>query len=271
MGSKRVAGTGSQQQKPTKKAKLPPLPQSQDSSESEEDIDEEDSEPNEWDEEDSQDGEEDDEGDEDDDMIGDDDQDLIAGLSEDGREDDQAEDSEDEAGNEEGDAPTATAIKPLKKANVRRSAAPKSLTTAELRALAFAELTASPLSTFLSTSTTSLLSSLTPPPPITPSLKLLLKSLHSLIVGFGDQDPTTVDDLVRKMGLKGLELEGSGTKWTNEMKFGWTAPTNEGVMVGGNWAWGGGIKLNREYFIDLLITIPEVCASLFQCPSLSLA
>ena len=97
-------------------------------------------------------------------LIGDDGEDLMADL--DGS--DGGSDSDSDGSDEGSDPEAAPApVVALKKANVRNSRQKAPLKPAELRALAFAELTASPISGFISTQVQAVLPALAPPAPAT--------------------------------------------------------------------------------------------------------
>ncbi|KAI5476161.1 pre-rrna processing protein Utp22 [Pseudohyphozyma bogoriensis] len=196
--------------------------------------------------------------DDDDDMIGDDGEDLMQGLDDYSEEDDDddEEDSDDD-GSDEGAsaAPAAPALKPLKKANVRNSRAAPALTPAELRALAFAELTASPISTLLSTEVASIVGPLTPPAPATSPLQPLLKSLHAHLTSLSPLKPTSLKTL-KKRGEVVPHVEGLDGKW-GDMELAWEKPKPEEVRIVGKWAWGGGVKVKGEYFVDMAVSMPS--------------
>lgn len=189
--------------------------------------------------------------DEDDDLIDDDGEDLMAAL---GDEDEEGSDGDD--GSDSDEAPPV-APAPIKKANVRNSRAPAPLKPAELRALAFAELTASPISSILSTQVTSLLNPLTPPLAATSPLHPLLKSLHAHITSLPSQKASTLSGL-RKKGIQAPRIEKE-TKSMAKLEMEWEKPRAEDVRIVGSWAWGGSLKVNGEYFVDMAIALPAVC------------
>lgn len=229
-----------------------------DDSEEDDEEDEGDSEINEFELEenglDSQEEEEEEEDEEDDDLIGDDGEDLMANLdngSED--EDDSEEDDEEDEKESNSGIPAPT---PFKKANVRNSKAPAPLKPEELRALAFAELTASPISTLLSTQVSTFLKPLAPPTPATSPLQPLLKLLHSHITSLPSQPTSTLREM-KKKGIVVPKLEGDEAKWS-KVEMGFEKPKPEEVRIVGSWAWGGCLRVNGEYFVDMSIAIPEV-------------
>lgn len=193
-----------------------------------------------------------------DDLIGDDGEDLHAHM--DDIEDD-GEDSESAGSDSETEetAPPAPAVVPLKKANVRNSRAPKPLTPAELRALAFAELTASPISSVISTQVGALLDPVTPSPPSTSPLQPLLKALHAHITALPSKKPTSLAAL-RKKGQTVPPVEGADGKWAKQ-ELAWEKPRPEDVRVMGRWAYGAGIKIKGEYVVEMAIAMPAV-----SCP-----
>lgn len=186
----------------------------------------------------------------DDDFQGDDDEEL--GLDQD---EDEGSDSDSDSGSAASDEP-APPPAALKKANVRNSRQAKALKPQELRALAFAELTASPISGFISTEVGELLPPLTPPAPATSPLQPLLKSLHAHITSLPSQKPISLAAL-KKKGVVVPAVEGSEGKW-GEMEFAWEKPRPEDVRIVGRWAWGGGIKVKGEYTVEMAIAMPTV-------------
>lgn len=218
--------------------------------EDEEDFDEEDSEVNEF--ELGEEGEADD-------LIGDDDEDLMAGL--DSQNDEEEEDDEDDEEDDDA-APPPPAIK---KANVRNSKAPAPLKPAELRALAFAELTASPISNIIATQVSILLTPLTPPAPATSPLQPLLRSLHAHTTTLPAQKTSSLAGL-RKRGVVVPKVEGSDGKW-GKQDLEWEKPSAEDVRIVGRWAWGGSTKVKGEYVVDIAVAMPAVSPSSFQKPS----
>lgn len=212
----------------------------EDEEDDEEDFDEEDSEVNEFELEEER---------EDEDLIGDDDEDLMAGLdSQDDEEDDDEDDDDDDA-----PAPPPVAIK---KANIRNSKAPAPLKPAELRALAFAELTASPISNIISTQVSTLLTPLTPPAPSTSPLQPLLRSLHAHITSLPAQKASNLAGL-RKKGVVVPKVEGSDGKW-GKPDLEWEKPNAEDVRIVGRWAWGASLKVKGEYVVDMAVGMPAV-------------
>lgn len=187
-----------------------------------------------------------------DELIGDDEEDLMARLDED------EEGEDDSSSDAPGSDATPTAPLVLKKANVRNSRAAAPLKPAELRALAFAELTASPISNFISTETARLLLPITPPAPATSPLQPLLKSLHAHITNLPAQKATSLAGL-RKQGLVVPQVEGGEGKWGG-MDMMWEKPRAEDVRIVGRWAWGGGYKAQGEYVVDMAIAMPPVCS-----------
>ncbi|ORY92788.1 Nrap protein-domain-containing protein [Leucosporidium creatinivorum] len=193
------------------------------------------------------------ESDDDDEMIGDDGADLYANLGAAGDADMDDDDDDDSEDDEEPTAPVAAPA--IKKANVRNSKAPKPLTPAELRALAFAELTASPISNIIATQVTSVLDPITPPPASTSPLQPLLKSLHAHLTSLPKQKAISLAAL-KKKGSTVPKVEGSDGKW-GKMELEWEKPRAEDVRVVGRWAWGAGIKIKGEYLVEMAIAMPE--------------
>ncbi|GJN89156.1 hypothetical protein Rhopal_002130-T1 [Rhodotorula paludigena] len=212
-------------------------------------------------------------GDEDDDedqMIGDDDQDLYANLDVEHSDEGESDDDESDGGSEMGadgaaddddgwetvgTAPSKPLIAPAAELDKKRKGKqPKPLSPAELRALAFAELTASPISNVLATQVSSVLDPITPPAPASSPLQPLLKSLHAHLTSLSKQKPVSLAGL-RKKGRAVPEVEGSNGKWA-KMDLPWEKPRSEDVRVVGKWAWGGGVKEHGEYVVELAIAIP---------------
>lgn len=211
----------------------------------------------------------------DEDMIGDDDEDLYAnlnggaagmdyddeeeeaGLSEDDHSDSQDDQSIDD--DDEMDTPIQPAAPEPTKAERRKAKQPKPLTPAELRALAFAELTASPISNVLATQVAATLDPVTPPAPATSPLQPLLKSVHSHFINLPKQKPISLEKL-RKKGIVVPEIKGAEGKWS-KMDLEWEKPRSEDVRVVGKWAWGGGLKVKGEYIVELAIAMPPVSPS----------
>ncbi|GAA5980525.1 hypothetical protein JCM11641_006669 [Rhodosporidiobolus odoratus] len=196
-------------------------------------------------------------GDADDDMIGDDDGDLHAAL-EAGSD---AETSGDEGGVVDdgwetvGTAPSEPRIAPAAELDkTRKVKRPKPLSAAELRALAFAELTASPVSNVLSTLVAPLLNPLTPPAPASSPLQPVLKTLHSHITSLPKQKPISLVQL-KKQGRIVPEVVGGEGKWV-KMELPWEKPRGEDVRIVGKWAWGGAVKEKGEYAVDLAVAMP---------------
>ncbi|GAA5842510.1 hypothetical protein JCM11251_004894 [Rhodosporidiobolus azoricus] len=196
----------------------------------------------------------------DEDLIGDDGEDLHAGLGEgsDGiREDDDEEKSgmDDEGWETVGTAPSKPLIAPAAELEKKRKGkGPKPLSAAELRALAFAELTASPISNVLSTQVAGLLDPLTPPAPASSPLQPILKALHAHLTGLPQQKPVSLARL-RKKGVVVPKVEGGEGKWA-KMDLAWEKPRSEDVRVVGKWAWGGGLKEKGEYVVELAVAMP---------------
>ncbi|GAA5876581.1 hypothetical protein JCM8547_002416 [Rhodosporidiobolus lusitaniae] len=194
----------------------------------------------------------------DDDMIGDDDEDLHAGL--DGAGDAMSEDEDDRAADDDGwetvgTAPTKPLIAPAAELDKKRKGKqPKPLSPAELRALAFAELTASPISNVLATQVAGLLDPLNPPTPATSPLQPLLKSLHAYLTSLPSQKPISLAGL-KKKGRTVPRVEGAEGKWA-KIDLPWEKPRGEDVRVVGKWAWGGGLKEKGEYVVELAIAMP---------------
>ncbi|GAA6010745.1 hypothetical protein JCM11491_002926 [Sporobolomyces phaffii] len=205
----------------------------------------------------------------DDDMIGDDDEDLYANLDGGAVEEELGSDEESEIDDEEesgssGSAaddddemhePTPVAAPEPTKAERRKAKQPKPLTPAELRALAFAELTASPISNVLAIQVASVLDPATPPAPATSPLQPLLKSLHSHLTNLPKQKPISLDKL-RKKGTVVPTIKGAEGKWS-QMELEWVKPRSEDVRVVGKWAWGGGLKEKGEYVVELAVAMPS--------------
>ena len=231
------------------RAQLAALENDEEENEDDADEEEEDSEENEFFEEEDMGALEGDSGDED--MIDDDGEDLLANVN------DAAEDSEDEdASSEEATPPPDAAPLVLKKANTRNSKAAVPLKPAELRALAFAELTASPISTFITTQVTALLAPITPPAPSTSPLHPILKDLHAHITSLPSQKAISLEGL-RKKGK--LVVPGNqGGKW-DKIELNWEAPRQQDVRIVGSWAWGGAAKgKNGEYIVEMAVGMPAV-------------
>ena len=217
--------------------------------EEEEEEEEDDSEVNEFEEEEMGPFEDDSGGE---DMIDDDGEDLLANVN------DAAEGSEDEDAfsDEESTPPPEAAPLVLKKANTRNSKAPAPLKPAELRALAFAELTASPISNFIATQVTALLTPITPPAPATSPLHPILKDLHAHLTALPSQKAISLEGL-RKKGK--LVVPGKqGGKW-DKIELSWEAPRKEDVRIVGSWAWGGALKSKAgEYIVEMAVGMPAV-------------
>ncbi|GAA5969887.1 hypothetical protein JCM3765_002928 [Sporobolomyces pararoseus] len=219
----------------------------------------------------NEDEEEDSEGEiasDDEDMIGDDDEDLYANLNggaagmEEDEEEDQSsgddnsdfQDDEDNDDDDDMDTPIQAVAPEPTKAERRKAKQPKPLTPAELRALAFAELTASPISNVLATQVAATLDPVTPPPPATSPLQPLLKSVHSHFINLPKQKPISLEKL-RKKGTVVPEIKGAEGKWS-KMDLEWEKPRSEDVRIVGKWAWGGGLKVKGEYVVELAVAMP---------------
>lgn len=187
---------------------------------------------------------------EDDDMIEDDGIDLMANL------DPNDSDSEsDEFSDLEIPSDTATPLI-LKKANVRNSKGVTPLTPAQLRAVAFEELTASPISATISIAVNTFLDPITPPLPATSPLQIILKDLHAHITELPAQKPISLDLLRKKSAVP---LVGKFDEKWSKMEFNWEKPRKEDVRIVGSWAWGGAMKgKSGEYVVDLAIGLPQV-------------
>lgn len=202
----------------------------------------------------------------DEDLIGDDDEDLHAGLGagSDGMSEDDGEENggmDDDGWETVGTAPSKPLIAPAAELEKeRKGKGPKPLSAAELRALAFAELTASPISNVLSTQVAGLLNPLTPPAPASSPLQPILKSLHAHLTGLLKQKPVSLAGL-RKKGVVVPKVEGGEGKWA-KMDLAWEKPRSEDVRVVGKWAWGGGLKEKGEYVVELAVAMPPVRSSL---------
>jgi U3 small nucleolar RNA-associated protein 22 len=210
-------------------------------------------------------------GSDDEDMIGDDDEDLYADLDgAAGEMDDEEEEEEDFDENsssqgsadeddhdQEMDIPIqSTSVAEPTKADRRKAKQPKPLTPAELRALAFAELTASPISNVLATQVAATLDPATPPSPSTSPLQPLLKSVHSHFTNLPKQKSVSLEKL-RKKGTIVPEVQGADVKWL-KMDLDFEKPRSEDVRIVGKWAWGGGLKERGEYVVDLAVAMPPV-------------
>jgi len=202
----------------------------------------------------------------DEDMIGDDDENLYAGIGESGNEDEDSEEEgieEDEdlslgSSDEEEEAVSAPTPAPVQtKADRRKARQAKPLTPAELRALAFAELTASPISNVLATQVAATLDPSTPPAPATSPLQPLLKSLHSHLTNLPKQKAISLEKL-RKKGKVVPPIQGADGKWY-KMDLEFEKPRSEDVRLVGKWAWGGGLKEKGEYIVEFAIAMPPVC------------
>ncbi|KAL8278934.1 hypothetical protein RQP46_008603 [Phenoliferia psychrophenolica] len=186
----------------------------------------------------------------------DDGEDLMANLDHASDDDDDDGDSSDGTDPEADSIPSAPAPPALKKANIRNSRQKAPLKPAELRALAFAELTASPISGFISTNVNALLGpTLSPPAPATSPLQPLLKLLHAHLVQLPSRKPISLVQM-RNKGVVVPTVEGIEGKWGN-VECAFEKPRPEDVRVVGRWAWGGGIKIKGEYFVDIAIAMPE--------------
>ncbi|GAA6041014.1 hypothetical protein NBRC10512_005871, partial [Rhodotorula toruloides] len=202
-------------------------------------------------------------------MISDDGEDLYANLDremgdeedEDEEDEDEEEDQDDDGGWETvGTAPSAPLIAPAAALDKKRKAkAAKKLSPAELRALAFAELTASPISNVLSTQVSALLDSLSPAASSSSALQPILKDLHTHITSLPKQKAVSLDGL-RKKGRVVPPVEGHNGKWA-KMDLAWEKPRSEDLRVTGAWAWGGGYKEKGEYIVEIAVAMPQ---SLFQ-------
>ncbi|KAK4049077.1 U3 snoRNP protein [Microbotryomycetes sp. JL221] len=202
----------------------------------------------------------------DDQMIEDDDQDLHAVaqhlLDDDGEEDDDDndDDDDDDADDAEVEQPVAsTSTVPISNQRSKQKK-PRQLTADELRALAFAELTASPVSNTISTRVHDLLQPVTAPPPTSGSrLQPLLKELHQhLTTNVAAQKPQTYSKLLsthRKL-FQVPSIEGNDSKWT-ELKLAFEKPLAQDVRIVGRWAWGGAFRSEKEYIVDLAIAMPQ--------------
>jgi U3 small nucleolar RNA-associated protein 22 len=260
---KRTASGGSsstsKRAKTQAKAAPPPLPSSEEDSdleldgEGDEDSDDgrdggeeedEDSEVNEFELEGSDDGSEDD-------LIGDDGEDLMARVG-----DDDEDDDDDDDDDEDDEVVPVVSPAPLKKANVRNSRAAAPLKPAELRALAFAELTASPISTLIATQVSMLLTPVAPPTPATSPLQPLLKSLHAHITTLPSVKASSLARLAKK-GAMVPPVKGLDGKW-GKVDLEWEKPRAEDVRVVGRWAWGGSLRVKGEYVVDMAIAMPSV-------------
>ena len=205
----------------------------------------------------------------DDELISDDGEDLMAGLDDgdhdtqdapyfgdDDSEDDDDNDSDEDLGDTNLTVPPVPA--PVIKSKTRNSRAPKPLSPSEIRALAFAELTASPISSTIATKVTTFLAPLTPPSPSTSPLQPLLKAIHAHLVSLPSQAPSSLDAL-RNRGLVVPPVAGgkAGGKWAG-LEYGFEKPKSDEVRVVGKWAWGGGVKVGGEYVVELAVAMPEV-------------
>ncbi|GAA5928290.1 rRNA-processing protein UTP22 [Sporobolomyces koalae] len=209
-------------------------------------------------------GSDDDDEDDDEDMIGDDGEDLYAGLDQAGTEDSEEDDeiSEDEdpsegASDAESDEDITAAPVPQQptRAEKRKAKQPKPLTPADIRALAFAELTASPISNVLATQVAATLDPVSPPAPATSPLQPLLKSLHAHITKLPNQKAISLEKL-RKKGRVIPAIDGADAKWF-KMDLEWEKPQSEHVRIVGKWAWGGGVKEKGEYVVELAVAMPS--------------
>lgn len=203
----------------------------------------------------------------DDQMISDDGEDLYANLDrdiegeteEEEEEEEEDADADDDGGGREtvGTAPSAPLIAPAAELDKKRKAkAEKKLSPAELRALAFAELTASPISNVLSTQVSALLHPLTPAAPSSSPLQPILKDLHAHITSLPKQKAVSLDGL-RKKGRVVPPVEGHNGKWAR-MDLAWEKPRSEDLRVTGAWAWGGGFKDKGEYVVEIAVAMPQV-------------
>ncbi|GAA6027314.1 hypothetical protein JCM8097_002585 [Rhodosporidiobolus ruineniae] len=193
----------------------------------------------------------------DDDMIGDDDENLHAAAGEEMSEDEEESEGggDDDGWETVGTAPSKPLIAPAAELDKKRKGkAPKPLSAAELRELAFAELTASPISNVLSTQVGALLDPLTPPAPATSPLQPLLKLLHAHLTSLPKQKPVSLAAL-RKKGKVVPKVEGGDGKWA-KLDLAWERPRSEDVRVVGKWAWRGGVKEKGEYVVELAIAMP---------------
>lgn len=238
----------------------------------------------------SQDGQSDEDEDEDQ-MIGDDGEDLYANLGDGMDEEDalggnsDASDGEEAGDSAEGDdvdedddsggwetvgtAPSAPLIAPAAELEKRKKAKAPKLSAAEIRALAFAELTASPISNVLATRVAALLDPLTPVPAASSPLQPVLKDLHTALTSLPKQKPVSIEAL-RKKGRTVPKTEGSEGKWA-KLELAWEAPRSEDIRVVGNWAWGAAIKDKGEYYVDIAIAMPPVRSLPCPCADIKLA
>ncbi|KAM0787762.1 hypothetical protein ACM66B_003819 [Microbotryomycetes sp. NB124-2] len=193
----------------------------------------------------------------------DDAQDLHA-FPADGALDDDSDDSqdvvEDDGDDFDSHEPVAsTSAAASQSGGQRKQRKPKQLSADELRALAFAELTASPVSSTISTRVSQLLKTLTPPPPAGSPLQPLLKDLHAHIISLApSKQPQSLNTLLstcKKTKLVVPPFEGSSSKFA-ELKLAFEKPQPPDVRVVGRWAWGGGYKRNKEYVVDLAVAMP---------------
>jgi U3 small nucleolar RNA-associated protein 22 len=181
----------------------------------------------------------------------DDGEDLMANL-ENAAEDN---DDDDEEENEDEEEEVMAPVRLVKKANVRNSRAAVPLKPAELRALAFAELTASPISTIIATQVNAFLTPITPPTPATSPLQPLLKSIHAHFTNLADVAPISIEAL-RKQGR--IIPGEKGGKW-DKVELAWTRPRGEEIRICSSWAWGGSSKNSKgEYIVEMAIGIPVV-------------
>ncbi|BGP55361.1 hypothetical protein JCM8202_004701 [Rhodotorula sphaerocarpa] len=211
----------------------------------------------------------------DDQIIGDESEDLYANLDAEGDEDDlddnedgdEEEEDDSEAGGQVGGgddddggwetvgtAPKAPLIAPAAELEKRRKAKKPKLSAAELRALAYAELTASPISNVLATRVAALLDPLTPTAPASSPLQPVLKELHAGLTSLPAQKPVSLDAL-RKKGRVVPNAEGTQGKWA-KLELAWAPPRGEDVRLIGDWAWGGALKRQGEFFVDLAVAMP---------------
>ncbi|KAK4047715.1 U3 snoRNP protein [Microbotryomycetes sp. JL201] len=191
----------------------------------------------------------------------DDDQDLLALAN--GTALDDENDSSDASDSENFDTDDVDSPEPVASTSaaptMRKQRKPKQLSADELRALAFAELTASPVSSTISTRVTHLLKALTPPVPSGSPLQPLLKDLHAHWIQLAPKQPQSLRSLVatcKKRGLAVPTYEGSSSRFA-DLKLAFEKPLAQDVRIVGRWAWGGGYKANKEFMVDIAVAMPK--------------
>ncbi|KAM0752220.1 Nrap protein [Meredithblackwellia eburnea MCA 4105] len=218
-----------------------------------------------------------------DDFIGDDGQDLMAGLehtqdyTDDDEGDDEGDDSRESEAEQVSDHASMGAASPppqpqLQQETKKKAPKPANLSPDELRALAFAQLTAAPVSSIFSTKVAALLPTLSHPPAETSPIQPLVQSLAQRLVSLSSasqahdkkksnsswKKATSLAQL-RKRGVVVPPVQGSEQKW-DELELSWAPPASvEDVQLVGNWAWDAATRNSKtgEYIVQVAIAIPS--------------